>query len=133
MPATSMLYFMVHTKKILFTGKRMSAASMVVPLVALSRSTPKDYCLPCLLLCSLVPVLVRHGGHSVLHLLHFVYTRLLALVSINSLTGSVLKNCSTTTSIGTSFPCWRDCFMDVNAGHSLHKCHAVSTSSSRQP
>ena len=94
---------------------------------------PEDCWLPCLHgWCRLVPVLVRHGGHSVLPLLHSVYARLLVLSSINSLTGSVLKNCSTTTSIGTSFPLGRDCFVDVNAGHSLHKCRAVSISSSRQ-
>ena len=63
---------------------------------------PKDYRLPCPHgWCCLVPVLVRHGGHSVLPLLHSIYARFLVLSSINSLTGSVLKNCSTTTSIGT--------------------------------
>ena len=93
---------------------------------------PKDCCLPCLHYCHLVPVLVRHGGRSMLPWLHSVYARLLLLSSINSLTGSVLKNCSTTTSIGTSLPWGRDCFVDVNAGHSLHRCQAVSISSSRQ-
>ena len=94
---------------------------------------PKDYRLPCPSgCCHLVPVLVRHGGHSTLPWLHSVYVRLLVLSYINSLTGSVLKSCSTTTSMGTSLPWGRDCFMDVNAGHSLHRCQAVSISSSRQ-
>ena len=65
---------------------------------------PRTHCTPCLLRCPLVPVLLRHGGHSAALVARMSYTRLLVLSSINSLTGSVLKNRSTTTSIGTSLP-----------------------------
>ena len=41
---------------------------------------------------------MRHGGHSVLPLLHSVYARLLVHSSTSSLAGSVLKNCTTITS-----------------------------------
>ena len=71
---------------------------------------PNDCCSPCLCHCHLVPILVRHGGRSMLPWLHSVYARLLVLSSINSLAGSVLKNCSTTTSIGTSL-LWGSCFV----------------------
>ena len=101
---------------------------------------PKDYWLPCPCgWCRLVPILLRHGRHSMLPLLHSVYFKIWLSIyktfspcSISSLTGSVLKNCSTITSIGTSLPWGRDCFVDVNSGHSLHKCQAVSIFSSRQ-
>ena len=65
---------------------------------------PRTHYTPCLLRCPLVPVLLRHGGHSAALVARMSYTRLLVLSSINSLTGSVLKNRSTTTSIGTSLP-----------------------------
>ena len=130
MLTTSMLYFHCSNNK-LYTGKECPLLPLAEPLDDVALHPPRTVVCHVFICCHLVPVLVRHGGHSILPLLHSVYARLLVLSSINSLTGSVLKNCSTTTSIGTSLPCWRDCFMDVNAGHSLHKCQAVSISSSK--
>ena len=103
MPATSMLYFTVYTKDFK-QEKGCPPPPLAEPLAALRDPPPRTVVCHVVFFCSLVPVLVRHGGHSVLHLLHFVYARLLVLVSINSLTGSVLKNCNTVTSNGTSFP-----------------------------
>ena len=128
MPATPMLYFMVRTTNYIHekSGRHFPWPNhgwCCAPL-------PKDFCLPCL---HLLPSGPRPcGTWGTLHVCFLSYTRLLVLSSINSLTGSVLKNRSTTTSNGTSLSCWSDCFMDVNAGHSLHKCQAVSISSSRQ-
>ena len=123
-----------HGSDIIYSDRKNGHPLSWPPSGGLGALFPKDYWLPCPRgWCRLVPVLLRHGGHSLLPLLHSVYyARLLALSSISSMTGSVLKNCSTITSIGTSFPWGRDCFVDVNAGHSLHKCQAVSISSSRQ-
>ena len=97
-----MLYFMVQNTNL--SRIRWPPPPLAAPLLVCGHPQGLSGCSPCLHSSPLVPVLVRHGGHSMSLPLRPVYARLFVLRSINSLTGSVLKNCNTATSNGTSFP-----------------------------
>ena len=130
----SMLYFTVQTS---FTEtERMGTSASSLPVVELVFHSPKDL-LVAMPMWSIdvnwSPSLWAIGDTLHLPQFLFIYSWLFVLSTITSLIGSVLKNCtSTTTFIGTSLPCEGDCFVGVSAGHSLCKCQVVSMSFFRQ-